>query len=86
MAHHLGPCFGWSVSKWRGNWEPTSGRFRPVVSGPVAEWWLADLLVIVLPIVALFIVNTLLTGNAHWLNPMLPFVYCYAIAYVASGI
>ena len=47
---------------------------------------LADLLVIVLPIVALFIVNTLLTGNAHWLNPMLPFVYCYAIAYVASGI
>jgi hypothetical protein len=46
----------------------------------------ADLLIVALPILALLVVNTLLTGNAYWLNPMLPFVYCYAIAYVASGI
>jgi hypothetical protein len=47
---------------------------------------LGDLLVVVLPVVSLFVVNTLFTGNAYWLNPMLPFVYCYAIAYVASGL
>ena len=46
----------------------------------------SDLLAVVLPLVALFVVNALLTGNAYWLNPMLPFVYCHAIAYVASGI
>ena len=47
---------------------------------------IGDLLVVVLPIVCLFIVNTLFTGNAYWLNPMLPFLYCYAIAYVAGGL
>jgi hypothetical protein len=47
---------------------------------------IGDLFVVVLPIACLFIVNTLFTGNAYWLNPMLPFLYCYAIAYVAGGL
>jgi hypothetical protein len=94
MAVQIGPYL-WSLPPMvsRGIWAGGGvvalfGLFhvyRALVYARV-EKRLADLLVIVLPIVALFIVNTLLTGNAHWLNPMLPFVYCYAIAYVASGI
>ncbi len=34
---------------------------------------------------ALVVVNTLITANPVNLNPILPFVYAYAIAYVASG-
>jgi hypothetical protein len=34
---------------------------------------------------ALVAVNTLITANPVNLNPILPFVYAYAIAYVASG-
>lgn len=37
------------------------------------------------PVLALLAVNVLLTGNAFWSNPLLPFVYAYAVAYVASG-
>ena len=46
---------------------------------------LGDLLVVLVPIVALFAVNTALTANGPWLNPMLVFVYVYSIAYVARG-
>lgn len=37
------------------------------------------------PIAVLFAANVLLTGNEFWLNPLLPFVYAYAIAYVSGG-
>jgi hypothetical protein len=46
---------------------------------------ITDHFVVLVPIVTLFIGNTLFTSNAYWLNPLLPFVYSYAIAYVASG-
>lgn len=42
-------------------------------------------LLVILPIYALFVVNTLFTDNTYWLNPLLPFVYAHAIAYVARG-
>lgn len=51
-----------------------------------ADQRLVSHLVILVPIAMLFIVNTLLTSNIYWLNPLLPFVYSYAIAYVASGL
>ena len=50
-----------------------------------AEHRLNDLLVVLVPIVVLFLINTMLTGNGQWLNPMLVFLYIYAIAYVAGG-
>jgi hypothetical protein len=45
-----------------------------------------ELIVVLWPIIALFLINVLLTANAYWLNPMLPFLYAYAIAYVAAGL
>ena len=39
----------------------------------------------ILPIFALLLLNTLLTHNSYWLNPMIAFAYAYAIAYVACG-
>lgn len=50
-----------------------------------AEGRLEAHLLVVVPALALLAFNALLTGNAWWLNPLLPFVYAYAIAYVASG-
>ena len=41
--------------------------------------------IMVLAAGALVVVNTLITANPVNLNPILPFVYAYAIAYVASG-
>ena len=43
------------------------------------------LLLVVVPVFGLLILNTLLTSNEFWLNPMLPFIYAYAIAYVSGG-
>lgn len=37
------------------------------------------------PVLAMLVVNVFLTSNEFWLNPLLPFVYAYAIAYVAQG-
>ena len=51
-----------------------------------ADQRITDHLVVLVPIAALFVVNSLLTSNGYWLNPLLPFVYSYAIAYVASGL
>ena len=42
-------------------------------------------LLVLVPIVALLLANTLFTANAFWLNPLLPVLYAYAIATVASG-
>ncbi|MFM9939400.1 MAG: hypothetical protein ACKVP7_07885 [Hyphomicrobiaceae bacterium] len=42
-------------------------------------------LLVLVPVATLLAVNVLFTGNAFWLNPMLPFVYAYAIAYVSGG-
>ena len=39
----------------------------------------------ILPIFGLLLLNTLLTHNSYWLNPMIAFAYAYAIAYVACG-
>ncbi|NJO34588.1 MAG: hypothetical protein HC869_17105 [Rhodospirillales bacterium] len=58
---------------------------RRMVAYARADQRLIDHLVVLVPIAALFIINTLLTSNVYWLNPLLPFVYSYAIAYVASG-
>lgn len=58
---------------------------RRMIAYARADLRITDHLTVLAPIAALFIVNTLLTSNAYWLNPLLPFVYSYAIAYVASG-
>ncbi|MFM9850002.1 MAG: hypothetical protein ACKVP3_22955 [Hyphomicrobiaceae bacterium] len=58
---------------------------RRMIAYARADLRIADHLIMLVPIAALFIVNTLFTSNAYWLNPILPFIYCYAIAYVASG-
>lgn len=50
-----------------------------------AEGTAGALAVVMLPILALLIVNALTTGNHYFLNPMLPFLFSYAIAYVAAG-
>ena len=46
---------------------------------------LRDHMLVLAPIAALFVLNTLCTANGFWLNPLLPFVYAYAIAYVSGG-
>jgi hypothetical protein len=38
-----------------------------------------------IPVLAMLAINVLVTGNPFWSNPLLPFVYAYAIAYVAAG-
>ena len=60
-------------------------HIRPMLRFAAAEGRLGIHLLVVVPVVTLLIANSLLTGNAFWLNPMLPFVYAYAIAYVAGG-
>jgi hypothetical protein len=40
---------------------------------------------VLVPIVALFVVNAVFTSNAFWFNPLVPVLYAYAIAYVAGG-
>lgn len=40
---------------------------------------------VVVPAFALLLANALLTSNEFWLNPILPFLYTYAIVYVAGG-
>jgi hypothetical protein len=50
-----------------------------------AEGRLAAHLLVLIPVATLLLANALLTGNAFWLNPALPLVYAYAIAYVAAG-
>ena len=57
----------------------------PMLRFARAEGRLGVHLLVVVPVAALLLVNVLFTGNAFWLNPMLPFVYAYAIAYVAGG-
>lgn len=42
-------------------------------------------LMLLLPPLGLLLLNALFTSNAWWLNPLLPFVYAYAVAYVAQG-
>ena len=51
-----------------------------------ADHSITDHLTVLIPVAILFIANVLLTSNTYWMNPLLPFVYSYAIAYVASGI
>lgn len=50
------------------------------VDGSASE--LATLLV---PALAMLVMNVLVTSNEFWLNPLLPFVYAYAIGYIAGG-
>lgn len=47
---------------------------------------LSDLLVVTVPCVALLVVNTLAGPNFAYLNPALPLLYAFAIAYVAGGL
>lgn len=42
-------------------------------------------LLLVVPVAALFAANVAFTSNEFWLNPALPFLYAYAIVYVAGG-
>jgi hypothetical protein len=58
---------------------------RTMIAHARADGAGGDLRVILLPVLALFVVNALLTANTYWLNPLLPFLYSYAIAYVAAG-
>lgn len=51
-----------------------------------ADHRMTDHLTLLVPIAALFVLNILLTSNTYWMNPLVPFVYSYAIAHVASGI
>jgi hypothetical protein len=39
----------------------------------------------ILPCLAIFLANTALTANLFVLNPLLPTLYCYAIAYIARS-
>ena len=89
------PSYLWSVPPivGRGIWAGAGlialfGLFHlpALVRYSRADGRLRDLGVVVWPIVALFIVNSLLTSNSFWLNPLLPFLYSYAIAYVAAGL
>lgn len=47
---------------------------------------LPDLLVVVLPCVALLVINAIAGPNFPHLNPALPLLYAFAIAYVAGGL
>ena len=50
-----------------------------------AERRLAEHRLVLIPVGASLLTTTLLTENTATLNPLLPFVYAYAIAYVAAG-
>jgi hypothetical protein len=58
---------------------------RSMLSLARAEDRLHAHLLVVVPAVALLLANALFTANPFWLNPVLPFVYAYAIVYVAGG-
>lgn len=42
------------------------------------------LLIVLVPVAALFVANTLITANHHWSNPGLPFLYAYAFSSVVA--
>ena len=50
-----------------------------------ADWRHDEHVLAMLPALTLLAVNTLVTDNSHWLNPLLPILYAYAFAYVAAG-
>ena len=58
---------------------------RQMLAFARAEGRLGVHLLVLVPVATLLLVNVLLTGNEFWLNPILPFVYAYALAYVAGG-
>lgn len=45
----------------------------------------SNLLLLLVPTAALFLTNLLFTANHYFLNPVLPFIYAYAIAVVAGS-
>ena len=57
---------------------------RPMLVRHWSDSRFASLAVVTLPIVVLFVVQVLLTANHLLNNPGLPFLYCYAIAYVSA--